>query len=344
MGRFSLSHASPEHEEDEQLSLARVDDDNCIQAANSSPHHLNPIFIYYTHEPPPQIEQPLKQRISYWWWIAAVVVIAHVVQRYGPPAPPPASTIQSWQDFFREEGERLLQSLKTFASVIPHVWYWCIQGIRHEVEILYEEWTSMKTLSSVCPMLLSDNTDFEWQIVGQSRAVSIVENALTTWDQASPLFLLLAGSVGVGKRELALQVSSNLFGDCSDAVLELDGQDNNAEDLFATKISQLVRRQNGNGAVVIIRHLEELSSSELLSLIEVVRQHERIVLIATTGIGTQTINNHLKETKGEMDGIPLESSIRDEMNEYYDENVAVSDISLQTPILRPELPLTLFLS
>lgn len=329
MGRFSLSSTSPEHEEAEDWLEPYEPQDNIVEPCAPS---LNPIYVYY------HPQQPKQKRISIWWWIVAVVVIAHIVARFGPPAPPPHSheTISSsWHDFFRKEGTKLVQSLTTLGSVIPHVWHWCVQGIRQEVEYLYDEWTR----APPCPIVMNNDKQQHWNIVGQPRAVTIVSDALDGWDQESSLFILLTGTVGVGKRELAKQVATYVFNDCGDAILELDGQDN--DDLFTTLILRHVQRQEGHGAVVTMRHLEDVSSRALMALLQMLQQHNRVVFVGITGIGTRTIHHNLKKhgNMNQIHQVEMEMAIRDEVDDYFREDVAKVSITLDWTVFmhRPSI-------
>ena len=166
--------------------------------------------------------------------------------------------------------------------------------------------------------------DEHWEIVGQPRAVSIVSDALDAWDRESSLFLLLTGTVGVGKLELAKQVAQRLYGDCAlRAMLVLDGNVDNA-DLVSTTISSHIQRQDEHGAVVILRHVEAFTARQIVHLCQLISQQDGVVFIGITGIGTRSIHQNLKQY-GSMERIPkveLETTIRDEVDEYFAEDVA----------------------
>lgn len=318
MGRFSLTLSSPS-EDNLDTATPRQDslnkstppsvggtlerynppEDNLERYAPSE-DRLN--TYYYFHVP------VQKRRISVWWWIVGAIVLAHVVARYGPPAPP--SKDLCWEDFFMEEGTRLFQSLVALGSVVPHVWSWCALGIQQEVWSLYEDWTRPPP----CPLVLRSS---QWHLVGQPKAVSIVSDALDAWDQQKPLFLLLTGTVGVGKFELAMQVANHVFGDCSDSVLVLDGEHEPSVSL----VLHHIERQKGNGAVVILRHAE--AARRFLEVCRALQQ-DKVVFVTITSIGTKSIHQYYKQY-GSMERIPkveLEMSVRDELDDYFDEDVA----------------------
>jgi DNA polymerase III delta prime subunit len=286
---------------------------------------LHPYFHYHV----PDHKQ--KRKISAWWWIVGAIVVAHVVARYGPPAPPSNDEV-GWEDFFIEEGTRLFQSLVALGSVIPHVWSWCAFSIQQEVASCYEEWKR----PAPCPFLRHDKSSLQWYLVEQPKAVSAVADALDAWDQVKPLFLLLTGTVGVGKLELAMQVSFHLFGDCKDAALVLDGED----DPSVSQVLLYLERQRGNGAVVILRHAEQ-ATQMFLDVCRMFQQQQKAVFVATTSIGSKRIHQYYKRY-GSMERIPhveLEIAVRDELDAYFDQDVAkhFHAIAAFLPLGRKEL-------
>lgn len=337
MGRFSLSSSPETHEDEDEHQLApfvpAANTDLVVEPCTPS---LNPIYIHHNHYPLPQKKHG---RISLWWIALGAVILAHIISRYGPPAPPPStSAIHSlgWQEFFLQEGTRLCKSLITLGSVIPHVWHWCIHGIRQEMEQVVDEWTRF----APCPIVMSSK-DWHSSIVGQSRAVSIVADALDAWNQQSPLFLLLTGTVGTGKLRLARQIAQHVFGeDCTHAVLLVDAQQDDG-DLLSHEIMRHVSRQGGNGAVVIIRHLEALSTRQVVHLFKQSSHYEKLIFVGIAGIGTKSIHQYLKLYRN-MERIPkmeLEMDIRDEVDENFDEPVEkyIHAIAPFAPIGQAEL-------
>jgi hypothetical protein len=162
----------------------------------------------------------------------------------------------------------------------------------------------------------------EWNIVGQPRAVSVISDALDAWNQQSPLILLLTGTVGTGKLELARRIAKHVYSNCTDAVLELDAHQQD-EDLVLHEISTLMSRQGEYGGVMIVRHLEAISTRQVVNLFKSLQQYKLLVFVGITGIGTRTIHQHLKQYK-HMEQIPkieLDMNVRDELDGHFDEPV-----------------------
>jgi hypothetical protein len=325
MGRFSLTLSPREDDNSSGCRTPRRDTatpppvEDSLKRYNPAPDNLqmfaspeDRLNSYYHYHVPDHKQQ---RKISAWWWIVGAIVVSHVVARYGPPAPPSNNSELSWEDFFIEEGTRLFQSLVALGSIIPHVWSWCAVGIQQEVGSYYEEWKRPPP----CPFLRDYENSPQWHLLEQPKAVSIVADALDAWDREKPLFLLLTGTVGVGKFELAMQVAFHLFGDCKDSVLVLDGE----EDSSVSQVLLYLERQRGNGAVVILRHAEQ-ATQRFLDLCRALQQEEKVVFVTTTSIGSKTIHQYYKQY-GSMERIPqveLEIAVRDELDAYFDEDVA----------------------
>lgn len=299
MGRFSLHESPPD-------AVSRIERFAPPEETSlESDGRLNCYCYIHNCEAP-------KKRISIWWWILGGVLVAHVVARYGPPAPPPHATT-NWQDFFLEEGTQLVQALMTLASVVPHVYTWCAKGLGADVSSVWREWTRPPP----CPLVLLDSQQITFHLVGQPRAVSIVEDALNAWDLQRPLFLLLTGTVGVGKFELAKQVASGCFGNCQAATLVLDGEQQNEE--VVSQVLSHIHSQRGRGAIIILRRLEALSREQVVSICRAIVS-DKVVLIATTSIGSRSIHQYLKhhESMGDIPKLELEEAIREDVDDYFD--------------------------
>lgn len=322
MGRFSLNSSPQDDDHDDNtcsqlttLFIApRADNDSLVPQEP----YVNTPSIYIYHHQPSRDYKP--RRISIWWMALGALVLAHVVARFGPPAPPPppSDDFHDWHDFFREQGTRLYQSLTALASVLPHVWHWCIQNMRQELSHAYDEWTRLPP----CPLVIVNHTT-NWNIAGQARAVSVINDAIQAWTQQSPLVLFLSGTVGTGKLELARQigqlVASTGDGTCTDGVLELDAfQQQQENDLLVHDIGMHAVRHGAHGAVVILRHVDAMSTRHFLQVLKSLQQHQKLMFVGITGIGTRSIHRHLKRYK-HMRHIPkmqLDMDIRDELDEH----------------------------
>jgi DNA polymerase III delta prime subunit len=208
-------------------------------------HGLQPHYYEYQQPPPPPPRtSPLWLRI---FWVA---LLAHLVARYGPVAPPPGDAAtrddSSWEDFWVQEIRQLWRSVKLIGYTTPkyvaewvvvglyddaHSWYHRYQHYqqervrleywRHCVLEIPDQWNLEEASLPFFHDESNDENhrrtasrDYQLPIVGQPLAVQATTQAIDAWTQTSPLLLYFAGDRGVGKLELARQVSQRIFGHC----------------------------------------------------------------------------------------------------------------------------------
>jgi hypothetical protein len=251
------------------------------------------------------------------------LVVAHVVATFGPLAPPPSNDMNDdWHDFFRLDGNRLYNSTSALIAVIPYTWQVCMQGMRQEASRVWDDWTRLPP----CPLALgNDLTICNLNIIGQDQAVSIVVDAIHTWNQDSPLVSLFLGTVGTDKEEFARQIGQQLVSGekCTDGVIEVDALEQENHDLLVHSIVMHAVRHGSTGAVVIIQHLDVMSTRHVVQMLKSLQHYEKLILVGITGIGTRAIHSHLKEY-GSIEKIrklPLEMEMRDEVDNHFDEPV-----------------------
>ena len=75
-------------------------------------------------------------------------------------------------------------------------------------------------------------------------------------------------------------------------------------------------RHESHGAVVIVRHLDDMSTRHLSQLFQALQPYHKLIFVGITGIGTQAIHHHLK-LYGNIQQIPkmqLEMDLRDQVD------------------------------
>jgi CheY-like chemotaxis protein len=120
-------------------------------------------------------------------------------------------------------------------------------------------------------------------------------------------------------RQIGQLVASTGDGTCTDGVLELDAfQQQQENDLLVHDIGMHAVRHGAHGAVVILRHVDAMSTRHFLQVLKSLQQHQKLMFVGITGIGTRSIHRHLKRYK-HMRHIPkmqLDMDIRDELDEH----------------------------
>jgi hypothetical protein len=149
-------------------------------------------------------------------------------------------------------------------------------------------------------------------------------DALVAWNQESPLVLLFSGTVGTGKQEVARQLAQLLImpstpNKCTDGVLQLDARQTKDDDSILHTIQMHAIRHGSHGAVVIVRHLEDMSTRRLSQLFQVLQPYHKLIFVGITGIGTRAIHHHWK-LYGNIQQIPkmqLEMDLRDQVDDHF---------------------------
>lgn len=192
--------------------------------------------------------------------IVFVIVSAHLIGRYGPVAPPAEADSHSWQAFFTREAETIGRSGKLLCWTVPkYVTHWVATGLLDDLSTAWyqyqqdqKEKTELEAWST-CSLEIPQEWNLEYDntnpkemgqhyyLVGQARAIQIATQALDAWKQSSPLLLNFAGSIAVGKLELAKQISLRMFGHCLDKT--------NPEDLFHGSSSPMMLLQGRDFAL-----------------------------------------------------------------------------------------------
>jgi DNA polymerase III delta prime subunit len=292
---------------DAMTEYGRRQEDNVpVQFAEDSLPADAPAFIvaYQRNGTPFLVPyNPPKQprTLSWSFWLVLVAVVTQLVLWYGPPAPPTAN--EAWHEFFRRETGAFLQSTTNLLSVIPHVSHWISKELHAEITELIK--------SPPCPMELPTNLEIlDARIVGQSRAVTITKQALHAWTRdKNALILLLSGTVGVGKLQLAQLVATLAV--CQTSTITIHGRDYaHRHDL----VSQLRRHiSGGGGRVVIIQHPEDMMQHVLFMALESLASSPNLIIIITTHLGSRIIHRHLKD-EGSSPTFSLESALRHELD------------------------------
>jgi hypothetical protein len=275
-----------------------------IQTNDANGHRIHPYDCYYS--PPNQ-----QRRISPWWWVALAAIVAHVVARYGPPAPPKLDNDHhdlNWGEFFELEWNRLYKALGSLLSTIPYVGRWCWQGLYEDVAELFQP--------APCAMLLPESLDWT-RLVGQPVATAVLSDALDAWDRRGPLLLLHSGTIGVGKLELARQIANVAFQHCTSdpqaEALVIRGDEYGKRMDFGAIISTYISKRP-QGGVIILQHIEKLALQNLIQILQSIRRlKSKLIVFATTHVGSRTIHKSLKQPK-QFSKLELDLSLRHEID------------------------------
>jgi len=195
---------------------------------NNNVRHDQRNLHYYEY---PYNDTPPRPR-SIWFRVILMAFVAHLLARYGPVAPPRETGELSWEDFWVRELRGLWRTTKLVGWTVPkYVAEWVAVGVWDDVRYYYGKYQTYRleqadlALWANCSLnipeewhLFDDNVDNNnqlYRIVGQHRAVQVTTQALDAWERSAPLLLYFAGSRGVGKTELARQISRRVFGNCN---------------------------------------------------------------------------------------------------------------------------------
>ncbi|CAB9509441.1 expressed unknown protein [Seminavis robusta] len=191
-----------------------------------------------------QYEQPSKPRFP-WFRIFLFALLAHIVAAYGPASPPPDVGSDSWEDFWVTQLRLLWRSASLILYVSKYSISWISAAVYDDAQATYhqirthQEEKARLALWSNCTLTIPEEWNLEvepsskrrvngqkqhqnsssddfYPIFGQPWAVKDTTKALDAWAQSAPLLLYFAGSEGVGKLELAKQISLRMFGHCLD--------------------------------------------------------------------------------------------------------------------------------
>ena len=197
---------------------------------------LVPVEHFGSGEP----TEPRGPRWVSWQSIAVwIAVVAVLLQLYGPSSPP-SNNVSTWRDFLEGHFHTLWHTVQILSSAFWYALEWSVHAVRSDVvEFLQEQsqhsqswlfpltaWLSSRwpeLAKQSCPMRIDREVVQEAAsfIVGQERAVSMVLETLHAWDTTddndirNPLFILLSGTVGVGKMALASSIGRSLFAHCT---------------------------------------------------------------------------------------------------------------------------------
>jgi DNA polymerase III delta prime subunit len=231
------------------------------------------------------------------------------------------------------------------------------------------------------------------RIVGQHSSIHIIAEAVSRpWQSSNkPLSILLTGPTGVGKYKTLKLLSHMMLGgnetwssstiddvpcwidsspSCQHVILELNGFDyaldnedghsnihnhgNGQKNSMVDRILHHIHQQQGNGAVILIKHVEQLSESHRLDLIRIVqspmvkfqkkdessmiRKYEQIlgfpetfhfedielslqnsIFLLTTDVGTKRIFDVIREGSNHIDDIQnrIRQDIKQDLGSYF---------------------------
>jgi hypothetical protein len=280
---------------------------------------LQPHYYEYEQQPPP------PPRPSPWFRMCMIAIVAHLLARYGPVAPPPDASRDSWEDFWVQELRGLWRSAKLFGYTVPkYVVEWVVVGLYDDAQSVFHRYQTYQHERARleywrdCAIRIPDKWNLEGTfnndvnentlknnylpIVGQPLAVQVTTEAIDAWTQTAPLLLYFAGDRGVGKLELARQVTQRIFGHCADEIDELfqpsgpimmlQGRDFAAHQgdqsidaelthdrssisartrAIRVQLYESIIRQahsHPNGTAVILQHVEDLPDGLLASMVQ----------------------------------------------------------------------------
>lgn len=179
---------------------------------------------------PYDYDDPPPKARSLWVQVFWIALVAHLLARYGPVAPPREANSDSWEDFWVREITGLWRTTKLIGFTVPrYVTQWIVTGVYEDVRYYYHQYREYSEQRGAqrhwanCSLTVPTgdwNLQYQheasdvYRIVGQSRAVEVTLQALDAWSQTQPLLLYLGGSRGVGKLELARQISERVFSHC----------------------------------------------------------------------------------------------------------------------------------
>jgi DNA polymerase III delta prime subunit len=228
-----------------------------------------------------------RSKRAWTFWVVMIAIVVQLIRWYGPPAPP-SERMETWREFAIREGGRFAKSAVALMSVIPHVGLWISKEIHAQVNDYFQ--AERCSMMAVIPQNIQSKLQFH--IVGQSRAIDIVMQCLHAWKQhEKALILLFAGTLGVGKMELAQELANQLL--CPDASLRIKGREYSQRADLVPQIRHHISR--GFGHVVIIQHPEDMTALLLSQVLEALASIPNLIIIVCTHIGSRIIHRHIKD-------------------------------------------------
>mmetsp|Transcript_30195 Transcript_30195/g.44634 ORF Transcript_30195/g.44634 Transcript_30195/m.44634 type:complete len:460 (+) Transcript_30195:300-1679(+) len=269
------------------------------------------------------------RRPTPWWlYMAIVAIIFQILSYYGPPAPPQSD--QTWYEFGKTKGEEIMRPLLQVISVIPYVTKWCWQGMEDD---FLEVWRKPSCVMQ--PVSIEENS-WKDSIIGQSQAQSVVSEALQLWEHhqsAKGLVLVLSGTVGVGKRHMAEQISRIIV--CDEGKLQIDGSEYIALSEILLRLRQHVQRYHGG--MILITHPEDMEFGLLSGILDELSKTPHLITIITTHVGSRVIHKQLLQHDNSSSGlnsVSMDLNLREEL----DSNLG-SGVSQYMTSIAPFVPL-----
>lgn len=275
------------------------------------------------------------------------------------------------------------------SDIILHVQHWK-QRYEKEgmIQILNNMRNNKKDYGSYCSFQSMDLHTIQQylskRIVGQHSSIHMIAEAVSRpWQSSNkPLTLLLTGPTGVGKYKTLKLLSRLILGEnetrnssivdenvscwmdssssCQHVILELNGLDyaldyeNGQNNSMVDRILHHIHQQKGNGAVILIKHVEQLSESHRLDLIRIVqspmvkfqikdessmlRKYEQIlgfpetlhvddiqlslqnsIFLLTTDVGTKRIFDAIREGLNHINDVQniIRQDIKQDLGSYF---------------------------
>lgn len=247
---------------------------------------------------------PQKRRTQWWLYMIFLAVLFQIVLYYGPPTPPQSD--QTWYEFGKTKGTEIMLVVIELVSVVPYVTKWCWQGMEDD---FWETWRQRSCVMQ--PISLNDNS-WKDSVFGQSWAQDRISEALQHWKgnkSKQALILIMSGTVGVGKRHMATQISQKVI--CDEAKLEIDGSNNLSLLEYLTQIRKHAHRYRAG--IILITHPEDMEFGLLYSILEELSKTTHLITMITTHVGSKIIHRHLFHGSG-LDSVSLDLDMRKEFD------------------------------
>lgn len=269
-----------------------------------------------------------KRPTPWWLYMVIVAIIFQILSFYGPPAPPQSD--QTWYEFGKSKGREIMRPLMQLVSVVPYVTTWCWQGMEDD---FLEIWRKPS-----CVMQPISIEEISWRdpVIGQSQAQNVVIDSLQSWkhnERTKPLVLTLSGTVGVGKRHMAEQISQMVI--CDEGKLEIDGSKHANLSELLPGLRQHVQRYHGG--IILITHPEDMKFGLLSDILEELSKTPNLIIIITTHVGSRVIHKELLQSDSNDSGLNS-ASIDLDLREELDSNLGLG-VSKYITSVAPFVPL-----